>query len=108
MPTPRSMPARPAPRAGHRRALGDHVRDPAGAQRPARQAPDLPPGGERLMALVDATRELEPREQRPIGWGGRRLDEMLTDSERLFDETGAYLGLDGELELKSSDPIGYE
>src|SRR5919106_1371387 len=60
------------------------------------------------MAMVDATRELEPREERPIGWGGRRLDEMLADSERLFAKTGAYFGLDGGLELKASDPIGYE
>ncbi len=58
--------------------------------------------------MVDATRELEPREATPIGWDGKRLDEMLADSERLFAETGSYLGLDGELELKDSDPIGYE
>jgi hypothetical protein len=29
------------------------------------------------MAVVDATRQLEPREQKPIGWDERRLDEML-------------------------------
>src|SRR5262245_66462284 len=33
---------------------------------------------------------------------------MLADSERLFEETGAYSGLAGELELKDADPIGYE
>ena len=60
------------------------------------------------MAIVDATRELEPREARPIGWDGKRLDEMLAESERLFAETGPYHGLAGELELKDSDPIGYE
>jgi N-methylhydantoinase B len=60
------------------------------------------------MAIVDATRELEPREDRPIGWDGKRVDEMLADSERLFAETGSYMGLTGELELQSSDPIGYE
>ena len=60
------------------------------------------------MAIVDATRELEPREARPIGWDGRRLDEMLAESERLFEETGSYVGLAGELELQRSDPIGYE
>jgi N-methylhydantoinase B len=58
--------------------------------------------------MVDATRELEPREATPIGWDGKRLDEMLAESERLFEETGSYLGLDGALELKDSDPIGYE
>ena len=58
------------------------------------------------MAIVEATRELEPRESRPIGWEGRRLDEMLAESERLFADTGAYCGLSGELELKGSDPIG--
>ena len=46
------------------------------------------------MAIVDATRELEPRERAPIGWDGRRLDEMLAESERLFAETGSYAGLD--------------
>ena len=60
------------------------------------------------MAIVDATRELEPRERAPIGWDGARLDEMLATSERLFAETGAYAGLAGELALKDSDPIGYE
>src|SRR5262245_26524946 len=33
---------------------------------------------------------------------------MLAESERLFEETGAYSGLAGELELKDADPIGYE
>ena len=42
-----------------------------------------------------------------IGWDGRRLDEMLSDSERLFAETGRYAGLH-ELQMMSSDPIGYE
>jgi len=60
------------------------------------------------VAIVERTRELEPREGRPIGWDGKRLDEMLADSERLFAETGSYVGLDAELELKESDPIGYE
>lgn len=58
------------------------------------------------MAIVDATRELEP-EGPAIGWDGRRLDEMLAESERLFAETGHYGGL-RELELMTSDPIGYE
>ena len=60
------------------------------------------------MAIVEATRELEPQEARPIGWDGKRLDEMLAESERLFAETGSYHGLTGGLELKDSDPIGYE
>ena len=60
------------------------------------------------MAIVEATRELEPQEARPIGWDGKRVDEMLAESERLFAETGSYYGLAGELELKDSDPIGYE
>jgi N-methylhydantoinase B/oxoprolinase/acetone carboxylase alpha subunit len=60
------------------------------------------------MTIVEATRELEPRDERPIGWDGKRLDEMLTESERLFEETGAYAGLVGELELKDSQPIEYE
>src|SRR5687767_4546033 len=60
------------------------------------------------MAIVDATRELEPREREGIGWDGKRLDEMLAESERLFAESGSYYGLSGELDLKDSDPIGYE
>ena len=59
------------------------------------------------MAMVDATRELEP-EARPIGWDGRTLRQMLDDSEREFAETGSYTGLTGDLAMKSSDPIGYE
>jgi N-methylhydantoinase B len=60
------------------------------------------------MAIVDATRELEPREAAGIGWDGKRLDEMLAESERLFAETGSYYGLSGALELKDSEPIEYE
>jgi N-methylhydantoinase B/oxoprolinase/acetone carboxylase alpha subunit/acetone carboxylase gamma subunit len=60
------------------------------------------------MAIITSTRELEPREARPIGWDGKRLTEMLAESERLFAETGSYMGLKGRLELKDSDPIGYE
>jgi N-methylhydantoinase B/oxoprolinase/acetone carboxylase alpha subunit/acetone carboxylase gamma subunit len=33
---------------------------------------------------------------------------MLADSERVFAETGSYGGLAGDLEMKDSDPIGYE
>jgi acetone carboxylase, alpha subunit len=60
------------------------------------------------MAIVDATRELEPREAEGIGWEGKRLDQMLAECERLFADTGSYCGLDGELDMKESDPIGYE
>jgi len=60
------------------------------------------------MAIVDSTRELEPRERAPIGWEGRTAKEMLEESERLFEQTGAYWGLDGDLELKGADPIRYE
>src|SRR6266567_1439156 len=60
------------------------------------------------MAIVDATRELEPREAGGIGWDGERLDEMLATSDRLFAETGSYYGLTAELALKDSEPIEYE
>src|SRR5438034_3079570 len=60
------------------------------------------------MAIVDATRALERREAAGIGWDGKRLDEMLATSERLFAETGSYYGLTGELALKDADPIRYE
>jgi N-methylhydantoinase B len=58
------------------------------------------------MAIVDRTRELEPRAE-PIGWDGRSALEMLAESERLLGETGRYWGLD-DLALKGSDPIRYE
>jgi N-methylhydantoinase B len=60
------------------------------------------------MTIVDASRELEPREGAPIGWDGKRLDQMLGESERLFADTGAYAGLAGELAMKDSEPIEYE
>jgi len=56
--------------------------------------------------IVEATRALEPQAP-PLGWDGRRLKEMLEESEELFERTGHYLGLE-RLELKESDPIGYE
>src|SRR5881398_523425 len=59
------------------------------------------------MAIVDATRTLEQPEARPIGWEGRRLEEMLEESERLFADTGHYYGLE-RLELKDAEPIEYE
>jgi acetone carboxylase, alpha subunit len=62
------------------------------------------------MSIVERSRELEQAvDAAPgIGWEGRRLDEMLATSERLLAETGAYQGLSGSLDLKESDPIGYE
>ena len=44
---------------------------------------------------TSTARELEPREAQPIGWDGRTALEMLTESERLFAETGRYWGVDG-------------
>ncbi len=59
------------------------------------------------MAVVDRTRELEPREGQAIGWDGRTALEMLSESERLFSDTGRYCGMD-DLELKTSTPIRFE
>ncbi len=62
------------------------------------------------MAMVDRTRELEPlaaEASRPIGWERRSAQEMLTESERLFAETGRYCGV-ADLELKRGDPIRFE
>lgn len=61
------------------------------------------------MAIVDRTKELEPaaKASRPIGWEGRTAHEMLTDSERLFGETGRYCGVE-ELAMKKADPIRFE
>jgi N-methylhydantoinase B len=55
---------------------------------------------------VTATADLEPSAA-PIGWDGKSLKAMLEESERLFADTGHYQGL-GTLELKETDPIGYE
>src|SRR5258706_3500409 len=59
------------------------------------------------MTIVEASRELEPRDEPAIGWNGKRLTEMLAESERLFEETGRYYGLE-TLAMKETDPIGYE
>ncbi len=59
------------------------------------------------MAFIEATKSLEPAAA-GIGFDGKRLDEMLAESDRLFADTGSYYGLTGELELKAADPIGYE
>ncbi|HXR29282.1 MAG TPA: hydantoinase B/oxoprolinase family protein [Solirubrobacteraceae bacterium] len=58
------------------------------------------------MAIAQATPESELGAPN-IGWDGRSLQEMLTESERLFADTGHYYGLQ-ELTLMASDPIGYE
>src|SRR3954451_10354214 len=62
------------------------------------------------MAMVDRTRELEPlaREvRRAIGWNGRTALEMLTESERLFAETGRCGGIE-QLPMKADEPIRFE
>jgi N-methylhydantoinase B len=59
------------------------------------------------MAIVDPTRELEPREAMPIGWEGCTAIQMLERSERLFAETGRYYGVD-DLRLKQAEPIRFE
>ncbi|MFX0026378.1 MAG: hydantoinase B/oxoprolinase family protein [Candidatus Hermodarchaeota archaeon] len=45
--------------------------------------------------------------EQSLGWNGKRLKEMLEKSERLFQETGRYYGLD-ELTLKKEDPFRFE
>jgi N-methylhydantoinase B/oxoprolinase/acetone carboxylase alpha subunit/acetone carboxylase gamma subunit len=60
------------------------------------------------MAIVDATRQLESDAGAAIGWDGKSVREMLAESDRLFEESGSYYGLTGDLELMGSDPIGYE
>jgi N-methylhydantoinase B/oxoprolinase/acetone carboxylase alpha subunit len=59
--------------------------------------------------MTDNTSSTEEADgtQPPIGWDGKRLKEMLNESERRFDETDRYYGLD-ELDLKESAPFEYE
>jgi N-methylhydantoinase B len=47
------------------------------------------------------------RAPRALGWDGQTLRAMLEGADRRFAETGRYQGLE-RLELKESDPIGYE
>ena len=42
-----------------------------------------------------------------IGEDGQRLKDQLARSERLFEDTGRYYGIE-ELEIKDADPIEYE
>src|SRR5258705_7675167 len=58
------------------------------------------------VPIVEETRKLEPVGE-GIGAGGKRLADMLAEAERLFAETGHYQGI-ADLEMMSSDPIGYE
>ena len=60
------------------------------------------------MAIVAQTHDLEERDLPPIGWDGKTAKEMLEESERLFEESGSYHGLEGDLELQKDDPIRYE
>src|SRR5215218_10135731 len=59
------------------------------------------------MAIVDRKREFEQREQQPIGWNGRSARDMLSESERLFAETGRYWGMDSP-PIRASEPIRFE
>jgi N-methylhydantoinase B/acetone carboxylase alpha subunit len=45
--------------------------------------------------------------RRKIGWNGKNVQEMLTESEELFKKTGYYYGLEN-LKLKEEDPVRYE
>src|SRR4051794_29912227 len=58
------------------------------------------------MSIVDAPLDAAEANH-AIGWDGRTLHEMLDESDRLFEQTGHYWGID-DLELMRTDPIGYE
>ena len=97
-------------RPGDRRALAR----PPSRYRPgaARRSTVITSSTSRTWRRSRRWRSLTPRASfrargAGIGWDGRRLDEMLAESERLFADTGHYGGL-RELELMSADPIGYE
>ncbi|MFB0563369.1 MAG: hydantoinase B/oxoprolinase family protein [Candidatus Lokiarchaeia archaeon] len=44
---------------------------------------------------------------KPIGWDGKTLKEMLEESEKIFEETGYYSGIE-KLRLKEENPFRYE
>lgn len=56
--------------------------------------------------LVEIEGEVDSRVTN-IGWDGRTLKEMLEESDRLFKETGKYLGLE-KLGYKERYPLEYE
>ena len=47
------------------------------------------------------------KREKNIGWDGKTLREMLTDSREVFEETGRYAGVKS-LGLKEEDPLKYE
>src|SRR6201996_1912813 len=59
------------------------------------------------MAIIEQTRGMEPRQQRPLGWDGRTLKQMLDESEAAFAAPGYYHGLE-RLTLKERDPLHFE
>ena len=45
--------------------------------------------------------------EKTLGWNGKRLKEMLEESERLFQETGCYYAIE-KLTLREEDPFRFE
>ena len=45
--------------------------------------------------------------KKPIGWNGKTLIEMLEESEKIYEETKQYYGID-KLTLREQDPFNYE
>ncbi|MFB0562288.1 MAG: hydantoinase B/oxoprolinase family protein [Candidatus Lokiarchaeia archaeon] len=45
--------------------------------------------------------------RKTIGWDGKTLIEMLKESEKIFEETGYYQGIE-KLKLKEEDPFRFE
>jgi N-methylhydantoinase B/acetone carboxylase alpha subunit len=50
---------------------------------------------------------LDKRIEKTIGWNGKKLKEMLAESEKLFEQKNAYYGLK-KLELQEKNPLKYE
>lgn len=47
------------------------------------------------------------QKRKPVGWDGKTLKEMLTESRAQFEESGSYCGVT-DLKLKAADPLKYE
>ena len=96
---------------GDHRALGDHLRDPAGAGGAARRPRHLPPDEQRrrLRWQSSTPHATSSRARRAGSAGTASASTRCSPSPSGCSRRPArYYGLSGELELKDTEPIEYE